>query len=198
MNEQQKETLHALRIAIEQDQRQLCREILAQLLTDLKKTDSIKIIVKQAQQFLSDLFQAHPQDDSLGKAVEGFNNITSLEALDQQGRLVDPLLDKYWNLPGVSNFRNAFKGLSKPQQYFNHSGEYIDTLVSILSSILLAIVMNKYWSSDPEFSKTFFGPDVKKAIFMLAEHHSNPKQIALRASLWLEIVDEIDNALRTR
>jgi len=197
MNEQQQETLEGLRNAAKQDQVKQFLEILPKLLSDLKQTDSIKIVVKHALQFLSDLSRFHPEDENIARAIEGFNNITSLEALNQQGQLIDPLLDKYWDWPGVSNYRKAFKGISKPQQSFNHSGEYIDTIVSILTNILLATESTNYWGDNPEeFSKTFFGPDVHKAIFMLVKHHSHPKQIAIRTSLWVELVNDLDRALQ--
>lgn len=138
INKQQQENLENLRNAVEQDDWMLCKEILAKLLADLKQTDAVKIIVKRAHRFLSDLFRALPEDVHIARSIETLTNITSLEMLDQQGKLIDPLLDKYWKWPGVSNFRNALKGISKPKQYFEHSGEYIDTVVSILSHILIA------------------------------------------------------------
>ncbi len=196
MNEQQQEILEALRNAAKQDQWNQYRESLAKLLPDLKENDSIKIIVRWAQRFLSDFFRFHPEDENIGRAIEALNNITSLEGLNQQGQLIDSLLDKYWNWPGVSNFRSVFKGISKPNQYFGHSGEYIDTIISLLSNILLAIETNNYWGDNPEFSKTFFGPDVHKAIFMLVRHHSDPKQIALRQSLRIEMINDLDAALQ--
>jgi hypothetical protein len=196
MNEQQQETLENLRNAIKQNQWNMCCKVLAKLLPDLKQTDSIKIIVRQAHRFLSDLFRAHPEDENVRRALEALNNITSLAALNQQGQLIDPLLDKYWDWPGVGNFRNAFKGISKPQQYFDHPGEYTDTLVSLISRILTAIETSNYWGGNPEFSKTFFGPEVRAATFMLARHYSDPQRIVLRASLWTEIVNELEMALQ--
>jgi hypothetical protein len=151
MNDQQQEILENLRNATQQDQWTLCRENLAKLLPDLEQTDSIKIIVKQAQRFLGDLARTHAEDENIGRAIEALNGVTSLEALDRQGQLIDLILDSYWNWPGVSNFRNAFKGISKPKQYFDHSGEYVDILVSIISNILIATETNRYWGDSPEF-----------------------------------------------
>ena len=196
MNEQQHETLETLRNAAKQDQWNLCREILAKLLPDVRQTDSIKIVVRRANRFLSDLSQFHPEDANIIKSIEALNDIKSLEALNQQGQLIDPVLEKYWDWPGVSNFRNAFKGISKPQQYFEHSGKYIDTIVSLLSGILMATTTNGYWGGNPEFSKTFFGSDVRKSVVMLAKHNSDPKQIALRTSLWVEVANDLEMALQ--
>jgi hypothetical protein len=197
MNEQQKETIEALRNAAEQGQWNPYREILAKLLPHLKPTDAVKIIVKHALRFLSDLSRFHPEDEDIGRAIEALNTSTSLEELGQQGQLIDSLLDKYSNWPGVNNFRRAFKGISQPQRHFNHSGEYVDTIVSILINILIASESNSYWGDNPEeFSKTFFGPDVHKAISMLVRHHSDPKQVAIRVSLMVELVNDLDKALQ--
>jgi hypothetical protein len=197
MNDQQREILQTLRNAAKQDQWNLCDESVAQLLSDLTGIDAITIIVRQAHRFLGDLFQMHPDDESLRRVLEALNDITSLEALNLHGQLINPLLDTYWNWPGVSNFRNALKGISKPEQYFDHSDNPIETMVSVLSRILTAIVMNNYWGSNPAFSATFFGKDVRKAVLMLGNHHSDPKQIELRASVWSEIADELEKALHT-
>src|SRR5690606_10017989 len=131
-------------------------------------------------------------DEKLRRALEALNGVTSLEALNRQGQLINPLLDKYWNWPGVSNFRNAFKGISKPEQYFDHSDNPIEIMVSVISSVLMAIEMNSYWGSNPAFSATFFGKDVRKAVLMLRNHHSDPKQIELRVSVWSELADELE------
>lgn len=196
MNQQQQETLKALRSAAEQDRWDLYREMLAKLLANLKQTASIGIIAKQAQRFLSDLSRAHPEDERIGRAIESLNDITTLDTLDHQGWFIDSLLNDYWDWPGVSNYRNSFKGISKPEQYFEHSGEYIDSLVSILSGIVIAIETNSYWGGNPEYSQTFFGSDVRKAVFMLARHHSDPNQVAFRVSLWIEIANELEIALQ--
>ncbi|MBI1258557.1 MAG: hypothetical protein GC204_13900 [Chloroflexi bacterium] len=196
MNEQQKETLQALRTAAQKDQWKLRHESLVKLLSDLKQSDSLRMVARQAQRFLSDFSRSHPEDDAIVKAIEALGHMTSLEEIDRQGKIIDPLLDKYWDWPGVSNFRNAFKGISKPQQYFEHSGEYIDTIVSMLSGLSIAIEANNYWGGNPEFSKTFFGPDVRKAVLMVAKHHSDPEQVAFRISLWSEIANDLEMALQ--
>src|SRR5689334_10621126 len=100
MNEQQQEYLEALRNAARQDQWNLCRESLAKLLPSLTETVSIGIVVRLAQRFLADISHAHPEDEPLGKTIEALNNVTSLEARDQQGQLNDPILNQYWNEPG--------------------------------------------------------------------------------------------------
>lgn len=196
MNDQQREILQTLRSAARQDQWNLCCDSLAQLLPDLTETDAITVIVRQAHRFLSDLFKTRPDDINLRKSIDALNGITSLEALNRQGQLINPLLDKYWNWPGVSNFRNGFKGISKPEQYFDHSDNPIEIMVSVISSVLTAIEMNDYWSNDPSFSATFFGKDVRKAVLMLGNHHSDPKMVDLRVLVWSELADELEKALQ--
>jgi hypothetical protein len=196
MNKQQQENLENLRNSVEQDDWMLCKVILAKLLSDLKQTDAVKIIVKRAHRFLSDLSRAFPEDENIARSIDMLINITSLEMLDQQGKLIDPLLEKYWKWPGVSNFRNAFKGISKPRQYFEHSGEYIDTVGSMLSHILIATEANNYYGGNSEFSETFFGSDNRKALMMLVKHHSDPKHIAIRVSVWTELANDLDLALQ--
>ncbi len=196
MNEQQQDTLDNLRKAAEKDQWNLCREALAILIPDLEQADTIRIIANHARRFLSDLSRSHPEDENIGRAIDALDDATGLEALDRQGRLIDPILDNYWDWPGVSSFRNAFKGISKPQQYFEHSGEYADTVVSLFSHMISAIEMNLYWGGDPEFSKIAFGSDSRAAVFMLARHYSDPRQIALRVSLWTELAGELEMALQ--
>ncbi len=129
------------------------------------------------------------------KAVELFNDIPSLEMLDQQGKQVHTLLEKYWRWPGVSNFRNSFKGISKPQQYFEHDGEYKDTVVDIVSGNLMAIAINAYWGGNEEFSKTFFGADNRAALMMLVKADKDPKNVEIRKSLWTDLADDIEVAL---
>jgi hypothetical protein len=196
MNEQQRETLRNLRYAAEQDQWNVCADNIRILLLDVKQIDAIYIIVRQAQRFLSDLSLYHPDDAELDASPETLSGITSLEMLDQQRRLLDTLLKKYPQWPGVSNFRNALKGISRPEQYFDHSGAYIDTVVSLILDILMARGVNLGWGHNPEFSRIFFGPDKRKAIFMLAARHSEPKQIELRKSLWTEIAEALGAALQ--
>lgn len=196
MNDQQREILQTLRNAAKQDQWNLCGDSLAHLLTDLTETDAIALVVRQAHRFLSDLFQMHPDDENLRRAIEALNNIASLEALNRQGQIINPLLDRYGYWPGVSNFRNGLKGISKPEQYFDHSDNPIEIMVSVISKILTAIEMNSYWGNDPAFSPTFFGKDVRKAVLMLGNHHSDPKQVELRVAVWSELADEFEKALQ--
>jgi hypothetical protein len=197
MNGQQQEILQDLRNAAKQDEWNLCRDALKKLLPDLNASDSLKIITRLARRFLADVFKSYPEDEKLGTSIETLNNITSLNRLNQQGILIDSILKKYWDSPGVSNFRNAFKGISKPEQYFEHSGDDVDVLVSLISRIVTAIVINNYWYENPEFSATFFGSDTRKAVFMVAYHDSDPKQIALRESLWTSVADELEIALKS-
>jgi hypothetical protein len=191
MNEDQKTNLEKLRKAAEQDQWNVCREMIGILLPQVNSVDVAQMIAKQAQRFLSDLSQSNPQDEALVKAVELFNGITSLETLDRQGKQVHALLENYWKWPGVSNFRNSLKGISKPQQYFEHDGEYKDTVVSIVSGILMAIATNAYWGGNSEFSETFFGSDNRAALMMLVKANNDPKNVEIRKSLWTEVADEI-------
>lgn len=196
MNKHQQQTLEDLRNAAKQDKWNLCREYMAKLLPDLTQADTVKVVIKQAHRFLSTLSSAHSEDADIVRAIQTLNNVASLHDLDEQGRFIDSILDKYWNSPGVSNFRNALKGISKPEQYFNHSGDFIETSVSLLSNILLATAISIYWVNNPEFSKTFFGQEVRNSIFLLAKHNSNPRQIELRASLWNELSSDLENALQ--
>src|SRR5258708_3878585 len=173
MNKNQQEILDNLLIAIKQDQWNLYWENLVKLLPNINRIDTLNIVLKQICMFLVDFSHTHPEDEEIHKSIEAFNDITSLEALGKQGQLTDTLLEKYWDWPGVSNFRNAFKGIVKPEQYFDHSGEFVDTVVSILSSLFVAIEANNYWAGNPEYPKMFFGTDIRRAVFMLAEHHSD-------------------------
>ncbi|SRR5260221_6252975 len=197
MNKRQQDILGNLRKAAEQDQWNLCRENIKKLLPDLNQIEVLTIVVKQVRQFLSEFSRIHTQDETIRNTPEAFKNISSLEALSEQERLIDPLLEKYWDLPGVSNFRNVFKGITKPQQYFEHPGEFVDTVVSVLSGIFVAIEMNNYWTGNPEYSKLFFGPDVRKAVFMLAGRHSEPRNVEMRKSLWTELARDIEIALQS-
>ncbi len=199
MNSTQQQALENLRAAAAQDQWMLCRENIIRLFPELNQSDVIKIVVNQAHRFLSDLSHIHPNDKDLVQLVEALRSATSLEMLDQQGRLIDPILQRYWDWPGVSNFRNGFKGISKPQQYFDHSGEFIDTAVSLVLTLLTAIGLNSNWGANPDdFSKTFFGPDIREAVFMLAHNRSAPQQVEFRESLWIAIANDIEMALQTQ
>ena len=195
MNNPQQEVLQSLRNAVEQDDWKVFRENVAKLLPTLEQTEAVKIITGQAQRFLDDMAHFHPADETLSKTVEAFNNITSLEALDHQGKLTDILLQNYWNWPGVSNFRNSLKGISKPEQYYEHSGEYKDTILSLISGILMAAETNTYWGGNTEFSETFFGADTQKSLLMLVKGHNDPRNVAIRKSSWTEIADEIEAVL---
>src|SRR5689334_5434241 len=111
MNREQQENLEKLRNAAEQDEWNVCREIIGILLPQLNPIHVTQMIAKQAGRFLSDLSEFNSQDENLVQAIDLFNDIPSLEVLDQQGWKVHPLLEKYWKWPGVSNFRNAMKGI---------------------------------------------------------------------------------------
>jgi hypothetical protein len=199
MNTTQQEALGDLRDAAAQDQGMLCRDNIRKLLPDLNQSDVVKILAKQAHRFLSDLSHVHPDDEGLAQSAEAFRSVISLEMLDQQGRLIDPMLQRYWDWPGVSNFRNGLKGISKPQQYFDHSGEFIDTAVSLLLTLLVAIDLNSYWSANPDyFSKTFFGPNVREAVFMLAKNYAAPQRVELRKSLRIAIANDLEMTLKAQ
>ena len=195
MNQDQKANLDKLWNAVELDQWNVCREIIGILLPQINPIDVAQMIAKQARRFLSDLSQFNSQDENLVQAIDLFNDIPSLEVLNQQGKQVHALLEKYWKWPGVSNFRNAMKGISKPQQYFEHDGEYKDTVVSIISGILMAIATNAYWGGNDEFSRTFFGSDNRAALMMLVKANKDPKNVEIRKSLWTELADEIQSAI---
>lgn len=192
MNREQQENLEKLRNAAEQDEWNVCREMIGILLPQLNPIDVAQLIAKQTRQFLSDLSQFNSQDADLIQAMDLFNDIPLLKVLDQQGQKVHPLLEKYWKWPGVSNFRNSLKGISRPQQYFEHDGEYKDTVVSIISGILMAIATNAYWGGNDEFSKTFFGSDNRAALMMLVKADKDPQNVEIRKLVWTELADDIE------
>ncbi len=196
MDEQVREALQALRAAAQADQWNACRERLTQLLPNVQPTDAIQIVAQRAQRFLTDFAQFKPQDEDIPRAADLLNTVTTLEALDQVGKVLDPILHRYWNWPGVSNFRNAFKGISRPQQYFEHAGAFGDSIVSMIARITMAIILNEYWGESSEYyTKTFYGEDSRATMFMLSKGNYDPKQIALRAALWTQLADDLEKLL---
>ena len=196
MNAQQCESVQALRAAAQADQWNACLERLRELLPSVPPADAVQIVVRWAQRFLTDFAQFKPHDENLPRATELLNTVITLEMLDQAGKVLDPILDRDWNWPGVSNFRNAFKGISRPQQYFEHAGEFGDSIVSMIASITMAIILNDFWGVQAEYySKTFYGKDSRARIFMQGRANSDPKQVALRAALWIQLADDLENLL---
>ncbi|MBK8031474.1 MAG: hypothetical protein IPK17_18680 [Chloroflexi bacterium] len=191
MDEQARTALQGLRAAAQADQWNACLERLAELLPGVPAADAVQIVVRWAQRFLTDFAPFHPHDEDLPRASD-----LPLEALDQVGKVLDAIMHRYWDWPGVSNFRNAFKGISRPQQYFEHAGEFGDSIVSMVASITMATILNDYWGENSEYyTKTFYGEDHRAAIFMQGRADSDPKQVALRAALWTQLADDLEKLL---
>lgn len=196
MDEQARTALRSFRTAAQADQWNACLESLRELLPNVQPTDAIWIVAQRAQRFLTDFAPFHPHDEDLPRATELLNTVTTLEMLDQAGKVLDPIMHRYWNWPGVSNFRNAFKGISRPQQYFEHAGEFGDSIVSMIASITMATILNDYWGENSEYyTKTFYGEDSRARSFMLIKANSDAKQVTLRAALWTQLADDLEKLL---
>lgn len=199
MNEQQQETLRILRVAAEQDQWNLCRENVRKLLPDVKQNDGIRIIIRQVVRFLSDFLNAHPEQQEIKKSIDGLNHLQSLEAVSEQVKSIHTLMEKNWDDPGVSNFRNALKKLARLQQFDNRSDEYFETFIEILSGTLMAILAHNWGRENLELWHRWFYRKKPGDFFILAKYFQpHPKTIELSKSLWIEIADEIEMALRPK
>ncbi len=85
--------------------------------------------------------------------------------------------------------------VSSLPQFEDRPNEYMDTIVSVLAGIVMAIETQNWGYIDLEQWKKFFAPDPQEGIFMLAKQWSDPKNVELRKMLWTEIANDIETAL---
>jgi hypothetical protein len=195
MSEQQ-EAIQNLRIAASQRQWNLCCETVGQLLPYLSRSDTLHILLNLSRNFLANLFHSLPQDEKISDLIRLLDNIPSYEAFSTQGQLIDVALESKYTYPGINNYRHALRKVAQLTQLNYLSEAYIETWIDILSGILMGTLAHAWGSQNPELWQEWFHRETRESAFILAKFSSNPETIALDESLWNQVADDIEVAIR--
>lgn len=195
MHMNQKEILDSLRAAAERDQWNLCRDTVTMLLRVLPPAAELEIVTKHIRRFLVDFARSHPQDEDIAHFIGTVYRKTDDKALRHDVEHIETMLDKYWDEPGVSNFRNALKRLSRLSESTSCQSEYIDAVVNILSGVIMAIDIHNWGKANHSLWQLFFKDNPTAGIMTLAKHWSDPERVQLRKSIWFDVANDIEMML---
>lgn len=198
-NETYQEALTGLRVAVSVHQWNDCQKNVSQLLLVISQIDVAYIVTRQIKRFLNDVLNNYPTDEHIIDAISSLEAFTSLPTLLDSAKRIYSVLEIRSNEPGINNFRNALKRLMNSATMRDASDEYIETIVDVLSGILMGILDFEWGNYNRELWNKAFWHTSRNDMFIRVKYFwSDPKIIQLNKELWNEIADDIEVALARR
>jgi hypothetical protein len=196
MIDNHQEYIVRLRDAASKRQWNECRESVRLLLPALPQSGIVHILTRQIKRFLSDMSHTDPNEPAISDEVSALENNKSLEKLLSTSNAIYSLLEIRCNEPGINNFRNALKCLTRAGTIDNSSDDYFDALVDVLSDILMAILDHAWGNQNYDLWRKSFWQESRDDAFIRVKHFwPDPKTIELNKELWNIVADDVEAAL---
>jgi hypothetical protein len=173
-----------------------CRENVRILLTHMTEIAIVRVLLRQIARFLTDAQKTYPHDEDIIAEISQLEDVTSLKLLFESATSINVILHKRSKEPGINNFRNALKRLQKVGSIESASADYYDTILDVLSGILMAILDHQWGENNPELWHKSFWQETREDAFIRVKHFwSNPKTFQLNKALWNAVADDIESGL---
>jgi hypothetical protein len=197
MDEQQK-NLKTLRENISNAQWNLCLENMRQLLQYISRNDTLKIVLDMVKRFLIEILNNNLNNETIVYIAQNLN-FTTIDDIQEQMEKINQLFKNKYSEPGVNNFRTAIKQLLELSEFNYPSDDYINTVVNIISGLLLAITLFDWGSRKPDLWQKWFLQKSEDDVFILARYYVNDtKVIELNRIIWMQLANDIELTLQSK
>lgn len=170
-----------------------CRENVRLLLQHMTEVGIVRMLLRQIERFLTDVHKSYPDDKDISAEISELGDVTSLKSLLASASSINAIFEKHSSEPGINNFRNALKRLMRLESIETLSVDYYDTMVDVLSGILMAILDHQWGRNNLDlWQRSFWQKTREDALIRVKHFWPSPETVELNRELWSTVADDIE------